>query len=498
MVLNNKGISVVQVVITIIILVLITSITVYSANGIIEETRQRSAMDRLMTVANLLVSHEKELGIYSEVLEFSGDKREVSGDSRYFMQVSNEFYDIMDLSTYKDTSKYPPVYFYKKMYTNEPEKRIYRLKTPKIIKKDGVYKEGDFIYYEYTAFNSESKDNYKIEFDVNKGVNRPLISKDMIPVITYFSDDGITSSVVDDIYEDDWYNYSNTATRWANVRMENNAYYVWIPRFAYRIQNYYSTSNITNVGNNAISIEFLQGTTDYKSNGEPISSDYQVHPAFRIKKGDGYKDISGFWVSKYNVENLVEFLYKDYESAANGYSAIDVCNLTNVLPNVDSTTMDSHLITNMEWSAIAYLSFFTSGKTNDGSSISNNPSAVMELNVPQYVAAGIQTGVGNYFSDFYDLYVYKEDLSGDKYKLTNLDYTSSTESANKKYGDAIFATSSGKSDKSAWFGGTSILPTSEAPFIIRGLDSNLFAYSSTPRNPSRGYACRNVLNVSTK
>jgi len=491
--LNNKGISVVQVVITIIILVLITSITVYTGNGVIEETRERTAIDRIRTVATLLVSHEKELGIYSEVLEFSGDN--FGDDSKYFMQITDDYYDTMELSDYKDTSKYPPIYFYKRIDTSTPTRRIYRFKTPKIIKKDGVYKEGDFTYYDYITYNSETRDNYKIEFDTKKGVNRPLISEDMIPVITYFSSDGITSSVVEDIYEDDWYNYSTTAPRWANVRMENNLYYVWIPRFAYKVQNYYSTSNITNIGSNAIGIEFLQNTTDYKANGEPISSDYQVHPAFRING----KDIAGFWVSKYNVENLVDYLYKDSEGDSDGYSAISACSLNYILPNANNTTLDSHLITNMEWAAVAYLSYFTSGRTQNGTSIYNNPSAVMELNIPQFVAAGIQTGVSDIFSNCYDIYTYKvETSSGDMYKLTNFDYTSSTESNSKKYGDAIFATSSGKSDHSAWFDGTSILPTRENPFIVRGLDSNLFSYSSTSRNPSRGYACRNVLYVSTK
>ena len=66
--MNNKGVSVIALIVTIIVLVLITSITIYNGRNVLDRTRKKSAQDRLMTVAVTVVSHEKELGYTDKVL----------------------------------------------------------------------------------------------------------------------------------------------------------------------------------------------------------------------------------------------------------------------------------------------------------------------------------------------------------------------------------------------------------------------------------------------
>ena len=86
-----------------------------------------------------------------------------------------------------------------------------------------------------------------------------------------------------------WYDYNNKI--WANIKTVNNgqeAWWVWIPRYAYNIRS-----------ENNIDIIFID------TNNKPISSeyngnlpgDYEVHPAFN----PGGKKLKGIWVSKYEA-----------------------------------------------------------------------------------------------------------------------------------------------------------------------------------------------------
>jgi hypothetical protein len=302
----------------------------------------------------------------------------------------------------------------------------------------------------------------------------------MQPVITYFDDrGGVKTRIVEDLYTEDWYNYSTESPIWANAMTSNNVLYVWIPRFAYKVQNFYLVSDYKNVPASAIDIIFLKGTSNYMQNDEILPAGYQVHPAFKYKENNKEKNITGFWVAKDNIDNLVNTLYSGADSAAQLAS--------DAYASTDHIT--SRLLKNTEWAAIAYLSMHTAGECKNGMSLGeNNSSGVFELDVKCFVAAGLEdefSSAAEAALPFADLYEYSGDL---------LTY-SSYEEPGKKYGDAIIATSTGDSTQSAWFGGTSILPTADAPFIARGIDGNLFAYSSTTNNPDRGMGCRNVLIV---
>ena len=318
------------------------------------------------------------------------------------------------------------------------------------------------------------------------------------PVITYFDNNGdAKAKIVEDIYTEDWYNYSIDSPIWANVMMNDNIMYVWIPRFAYRIQALYLSSDYKNVPASAIDIVFLKETTDYMKNDEVLPYGYQVHPAFKYKDRVTGKeiDLPGFWVAKNNIDNMVSVLYKTSEGSS-VEAATDKVLFSTLHPGADSTNVSSHLLKNTEWAAVAYLSHYTVGRCSNGMSLnSENPSGVFDLDVPCFVAGGLSSSIpsndlkGLTNSDRYTLIEPVEDG-----KITYESY----EEDNKKYGDAIIATSSGNSDASAWFGGTSIKPSAQYPFIARGMDDNLFAYDAVPRSPTRGLGCRNVLIVDSK
>ncbi len=171
-----------------------------------------------------------------------------------------------------------------------------------------------------------------------------------------------------------WYNYS--AKKWANIYTNNNgnkAYWVWIPRYAYKINNPHTQTA------EKIEIKFLNGTSNEAADGSSIDG-YIVHPAFSF----GGKELSGIWVAKYEASssdpNRIETdgTYVGASTGGGNTTALQV----RVLPNVyswrnistgnaqtvsmniassngsvgTSANVDTHQMKNVEWGAVAYLS----------------------------------------------------------------------------------------------------------------------------------------------
>ena len=116
---------------------------------------------------------------------------------------------------------------------------------------------------------------------------------------------------VSDSSKNDWYNYSEK--KWANAQTEDGSMWVWIPRYAYKI----------NKSNQTFDVVFLVGTTDnyYDADGKlqiakrqtsetdvpDATKDYVVHPAFTNETSINYtnggwkKELAGIWVSKFEA-----------------------------------------------------------------------------------------------------------------------------------------------------------------------------------------------------
>ena len=116
---------------------------------------------------------------------------------------------------------------------------------------------------------------------------------------------------VSDSSKNDWYNYSEK--KWANAQTEDGSMWVWIPRYAYKI----------NKSNQTFDVVFLVGTTDnyYDKDGKlqtakrqtsetdipDATKDYVVHPAFTNESSINYtnggwnKELAGIWVAKFEA-----------------------------------------------------------------------------------------------------------------------------------------------------------------------------------------------------
>jgi hypothetical protein len=407
---NSKGISVISLVVTVVAIIIITSITTYTGIGAISSARKKSAVDKLDVICNAIRRNDELLDVEAEQA----------------VQLDYEELKKLDLESYYD-EKYP-IYLTKEV--NNSTSKVENIYTLRMYdNKNNVYANTNF-----TVTKVLEKNIIEVSFDEEKGVNRPLIYKNMYPLAI----DGET--LVNDVYEDNWYNYGDTAPFFAKMKYDTNENgsvtdedetYVWIPRYAYSIQEYYNGYNNpekvnTEVPASAIKIAFLRENTNYMVNNEVLPDGYVIHPAFSFNG----VELPGIWVSM-NTSKLVENI---------GNAAIETIDW---IPENDN--VESHLMTNSEYSATLYL-MFAKNALNQIDFTSEN----------ELVAAGIKGSSAS--------------LNGMKYiDLYETDSTSDTGIKNR-VGDAMVETN--------WERLTADYPTAEKPYVVRLLKSGYFDFTS--------------------
>ena len=270
------------------------------------------------------------------------------------------------------------------------------------------------------------------------GANRPVLAEGMIP-ITY---DG-TNWIKADQYGayNNWYDYGNQ--KWANAVMitsskretymnadvgttipENDilAYYVWIPRYKYKLFNAtYASSTQAQV----IDVVFENGTSStgtvtctYDTSGNETcqnkaNGNWYTHPAFTMINARGNKtELKGIWVGKFETTGSTTnptikpgITSLRNITIANMYNASKLIRSTNYLTTNGANEADSHMMKNIEWGAVAYLkqsiyglgitdityndngSYLTGGKsykTKTGQSTTGNITGVYDMSGGAY------------------------------------------------------------------------------------------------------------------
>ncbi len=243
------------------------------------------------------------------------------------------------------------------------------------------------------------------EEEILKGSD-PVLKDPLIPV-TIDPSGKVTYADLTDV----WYKYEEK--KWANAvilvdhpskeyqvgnqidEQDIESYFVWIPRYKYQIfdvGNYQTTISVNSAPTSiakTINIEF-QNKNDDKEEGTQ-KGEYLTHPAFTL----GGKELSGIWVGKFET---------GYNQTGDGSKPIDTTgwntenaqedelneNKIIVKPNVYSwrnitvskmfmnaykynRDLDSHMMKNMEWGAVAYLSHSNYG-TGKEVNVNNNSS----------------------------------------------------------------------------------------------------------------------------
>ena len=206
----------------------------------------------------------------------------------------------------------------------------------------------------------------------------PDVMEGMIPVT--IADNGEVTTILED--DKSWFNYDDK--KWANVVLvteesrssylnttgvtipESNilAYYVWIPRYKYKI---WTTGTSSKGQEQEIEIVFEDKNTA-KSTGTQVG-EYLTHPAFTF----GDTELNGIWVGKFettgnattptikpNMASLtsqnistefitsLKFAGGTLNNGVTTFSGSNTYGLT--------TSTNSHMMKNNEWGAVAYLS----------------------------------------------------------------------------------------------------------------------------------------------
>ncbi|MDD2181129.1 MAG: hypothetical protein PHW32_02040 [Bacilli bacterium] len=207
----------------------------------------------------------------------------------------------------------------------------------------------------------------------DSGTDKPDLKEGMIPVI-FNGTDWVTADI-----SKKWYDYETK--EWANAvlitellrdfyrksepgttihELDILAYFVWIPRYKYKLFNVNSLS--TNV--NEIEIEF-DSINKPKSNGIN-NGEWLTHPAFTF----GEEELNGLWVGKFETTGTrskptikPNFPALAYQNISSQFTIAK--NFNNQKQYGLNTKSNTHMMKNTEWGAVAYLTNSKYGKTSE-------------------------------------------------------------------------------------------------------------------------------------
>ena len=333
-------------------------------------------------------------------------------------------------------------------------------------------------------------------YNASKGVNTPKLGSGMTP-IKWNGSSWVNTTGSDK----DWYDY--TSKKWANAKTSDGSMWVWIPRYAYSITSGYHSSSAGN-----IDVEFMKGLTNETSTGRKSFNNasgqgkWNIHPAFNYGQ-----TVSGIWVAKFEASNSGGKI--KVEPGVQSWRSITVNDIYTNCLNYNKT-LNSHMMKNDEWGAVAYLSkskygknaevdinsdssYYTGGGsgnayvTNVGQSTTGTVHGVYDMSggAWEYVAAYVNNGNSN-LTNYGSSLVNGDAKTKNVYSKGSSDSRDNNYSANSgKYGDAVYETSAnGNSSSSSWYGDYSYFPYTSGPFFVRGgsynygTDAGVFCFST--------------------
>ena len=485
---GNKGITLVALVVTIVVLLILAAVAlnlVLGDNGIIAKAKEASAK----TLNEQVFSEEQMNSLYAEMVneENSVPKPPEDPDAPVIesvvvptAQIANKSFTVVVTATDAGTG------IRKYEYSNngggswvdggssytfnsgiKPNTQYY-------VRVRVTDWAGNVTYYPSATTNME----VKTKGDAS-GANTPVLTQDLTPVV-YNASTKKWDSVNPD--SDQWYSYEaatgsndSKTSRWANAVTPDGSMWVWIPRYAYKITSQYHTGNQSSGGN--IDIVFIDKDnkdingnsykTTYPTTASGGMNDYVVHPAFVNNPANGGWDaeLAGIWVAKFEAspkegvanttagDNVTTKTLQVKPTVAS-WRYIQESNIFDVCKNAsysatNKAALNSHQMKNTEWGAAAYLGQSKYGRNNHEVTI-NNSSTFITGSAGNSVSAATDVGTTNDYTssqgvlasttgNVYGIY----DMSGGSWEYVaayvdnghaNLDtYSSTLKSAAAKY-----------------------------------------------------------------
>ena len=544
---KQKGITLIALVITVIVLLILAGVsiaTLTGENGIL--TRANDAK------VNTAIGEEREkveLSATGALAEDLGGEIDIdtlrTELGKYF---EDSKYDVQEGTNEDGTEGYIVT-----ITENDPNGRKY------FVDKNGnvteyTVKEPEEVpeVSDETAF-SRANGVIEIEFlsgtsyNITETPNHPILKNEMTGV-TYNETTG-ESIDVSNSDETDWYSYEDTSiagkenkSKWANAKVIKEgieSYFVWIPRYAYRIiyfdtvahENEYRAGTLTE--EQALENGYIVGYSDARGlvdeegktpsdMQEPVTSiavgekKLRTHPAFEtdLSQGGWSNKLEGIWVAKYEVSQSGTTIKST--PGVSSYRSKTIGDMYDLGYAYDREK-ESHLMKNSEWGAVAYLTeskygrngtavsknssstYYTAGGsgatpvTNKLQSTTGNEYGIFDTvgGAYEYVAGYIADSSRNYGNSFASNNPNDDNAKNDKTESTQYAtvYHMATSNSltdnynlniNKIFGDATIETSTAGSGITSWNSANSyfvgISSGLSSPFILRG---GHFLYSSS-------------------
>ena len=550
---KNNGITLIALVITIIVLLILAGVTIATLtgeNGIL--TRASDASEQ----TELADEREKvELATIGALAkENGGEISQTSLEEELGKYFENGKYAVEPGTNEDGTEGYIVT-----ITENDEQGRIY------FVDKNGNVE--DYIVREPAEPTEGTGTNFNMSYGVieveflggtsynaTTTPNHPVLKEGMT-AITYNESTGETTNVSNSSGTD-WYSYvagsganDNNASHWANAKVtvdSVDSYFVWIPRYAYRIiyfdsqdsENAYRSGTLTEeaalANNQILGYSDARGIVDTEGKTkEGVSVQtaisvndkyFKTHPAFEdnVDYGGWSSILEGIWIAKYEASKVGNKTTPKFEPGISSWRSITIGNMFTYAQRYNPT-LNSHMMKNSEWGAVAYLTESKYGRNGTEVTINNN-SNYLTGNAGDNVSASSSTTTNAYNTEkgvlasstgnIYGIY----DLSGNAYEyvsgyytgssdLTNgslfangisdaysTAYSGTTASSAYKYGDATYETNGWNSDDAYfvdWY----------YPFFYRGgcyddtSNAGVFDFYSGYGNEKREFSFRVSLAV---
>lgn len=296
----QKGITLIALVITIIVLLILAGISIgmlSGDNGILNQ-----ATDARKQAIIAAKKEEVHMAILKELSRNHGDDSKVKiskvvEEIRGYYSSQSEKNAIIGEKTGEEEDRFPGKITYNKAVSKIGEAIIIEVDENLDIKANTGADEGDIVIPDQNDTGSTSEYT-KIG---NVYCNSPDLSG-FNPSCTYYVTYDNTgaqtgeSIPISQPAPTGWYDYSSDAKKWANIVTNNNGnktYWVWIPRFKYITD---SSSKTTTARFVDMSDKCYLDVNDVKT--EIDVSSYDISDAFTFNG----KQLAGYWVSKYRVQ----------------------------------------------------------------------------------------------------------------------------------------------------------------------------------------------------
>ena len=545
---DSKGITLIALVITIIVLLILAGVTIATLtgdNGILTRATDASEQTKLADEKEKI-----ELSAVGALAKENGEEiSQTTLEEELGKYFKNGKYAVEPGTNEDGTEGYIVT-----IKENDPNGRKY------FVDKNGNVE--DYIVREPAEPTEGTGTNFNMSYGVieveflsgtsyntTTTPNHPVLKEGMT-AITYNETTGETTNVSNS-NGTDWYSYVETTdsdmtdggttnggnSHWANakVTVDNvDSYFVWIPRYAYRIiyfdsqdsENAYRAGTLTE--EDALANKKIVGYSDARGivdtegrtkEGVAVQTAisvndkyFKTHPAFEnnVDYGGWSSKLEGIWVAKYEASQVSSTTKPKFEAGASSWRSITIGNMFTYAKGYNET-LESHLMKNSEWGAVAYLTESKYGRNGTEIAINNNGTTYYTGGGSEtaYVNNTNQSSTGN----VYGIY----DLSGNAYEYVagyysggslskgnsfangtsdaySTAYSGMTASSAYKYGDATYETSGWNSDL-AYF------VDSNYPFFRRGGNyyvtsiAGVFDFNAENGNSNGTYSFRVCLAV---